>query len=101
MGKLCGGCSHVVLLVGSRGTKGTEGFRTEQLSRRRGIILFPMPRTFSEINKELEITQQKLSATSDPEQRRFLLRRMRQLLEQADNLVQKLERQIPPASKRD
>ena len=30
MGKLCGGCLHVVLLVGSRGAKGTEGFRIEQ-----------------------------------------------------------------------
>jgi hypothetical protein len=101
MGKLCGGCLHVVLLVGSRGAKGTEGFCIEQLSTGRFIILFPMPRTFSAINKDLEITQRKLGATSDPEQRRFLLRRMRQLLEQADNLVQKLERQIPPESKRD
>ena len=80
MGKLCGGRSHVVLLVGSRGAKGTEGFRTEQLSTRRVIILFPMSRTFSAINKDLEITQRKLSATSDTEQRRFLLRHMRQLL---------------------
>jgi hypothetical protein len=59
-----------------------------------------MPRTFSEITKDLEIAQQKLSATSDPEQRRVLLRQMRQLLEQADNLIQKLERQIRPVSKR-
>jgi hypothetical protein len=101
MSKLCGGCLHVVLLVRSRGAKGTEGFRIEQLSTRRVIILFPMPRTFSAINKDLEITQRKLSATSNTEQRRFLLRRMRQLLEQADNLVQKLEREIPPESKRD
>jgi len=66
----------------------------------RVIIPLAMPRTFSEITKDLEIAQQKLSATSDPEQRRVLLRQMRQLLEQADNLIQKLERQIPPVSKR-
>ena len=51
VGKLCGGCSHVVLLVGTRGAKGTEGFRTEQLSTRRVIIPFLMPRTFSAINQ--------------------------------------------------
>jgi hypothetical protein len=68
--KLCGGCSHVVLLVGSREAKSTEGFRTEQLSTRRVTIPFLMPRTFSAINKDLEITQRKLSTTSAPEQRR-------------------------------
>lgn len=67
----------------------------------RVIILFPMLKTFSEITKDLEITQQKLSATAQLEQKRALLRHIRYLLEQADNLVQKLERQILQESKRD
>jgi hypothetical protein len=55
-----------------------------------------MPKTFGEINKDLEVAQRKLSATSEPKQRRAILLEMRKLLEQADDLVQELQRKIPP-----
>jgi hypothetical protein len=55
-----------------------------------------MPKTFSEINKDLDVAQKKLSATSDPNQRRVILIEMRNLLEQADDLVQEMQRQLPP-----
>jgi hypothetical protein len=54
-----------------------------------------MPKTFGDINKELEVAQKKLSATSDPKQRREILVEMRKLLEQADDLIQELQRKIP------
>jgi formiminotetrahydrofolate cyclodeaminase len=54
-----------------------------------------MPKTFGEINKELEVAHIKLSAISDPKQRREILVEMRKLLEQADNLVQELQHKIP------
>jgi len=57
---------------------------------------FAMPKTFGEINKDLEVAQRKLSATSDPNQRRVILIEMRNLLEQADDLVQEMQRQLPP-----
>jgi hypothetical protein len=101
MGKLCGGRSHVVLLVGSRGAKGTEGFRTEQLSTRRVIILFPMSRTFSGINKELEIDPTKAQRDLRHRTEALPAATYAATFEQADNLVQKLERQIPPESNRD
>jgi hypothetical protein len=55
-----------------------------------------MPRTFGEINKDLDAAQRKLSATSDPNQRRVILLEMRKLLEQADELVQEMQRELPP-----
>ena len=57
--------------------------------------LIPMPKTFGEINKDLEVAHRKLSATSEPKQRRAILLEMRKLLEQADDLVQELQREIP------
>jgi hypothetical protein len=53
-----------------------------------------MPKTFGEINKELEVAQRKLSTTSEPNQRRAILLEMRKLLEQADDLIQELQRKI-------
>ena len=53
-----------------------------------------MPKTFGEINKELEVAHIILSATSDPKQRREILVAMRTLLKQADDLVQELHRKI-------
>jgi hypothetical protein len=54
-----------------------------------------MSKTFGDINKELEVAQIKLDATSDPKQRREILAEMRKLLKQADDLVQELQRKIP------
>jgi hypothetical protein len=55
-----------------------------------------MPKTFGEINKDLEVAQRKLSETSEPNQRRVILREMRKLLEQADDFVQEMQRELPP-----
>jgi hypothetical protein len=55
-----------------------------------------MPKTFGEINKDLEVAQRKLTATKEPKQRRAILLEMRKLLEQADDLVQEMQRQLPP-----
>jgi Tfp pilus assembly protein PilO len=61
-----------------------------------GHNLFIMPKMFSEINKDLEVAQRKLTAASEPNQRRAVLPEMRKLLEQADELVQEMQRQLPP-----
>jgi hypothetical protein len=55
-----------------------------------------MPKMFGEINKDLAVAQRKLTATSEPNQRRVILPGMRKLLEQADELVQEMQRQLPP-----
>jgi hypothetical protein len=61
-----------------------------------GRDLFIMPKMFGEINKDLAVAQRKLTATSEPNQRRVILPGMRKLLEQADELVQEMQRQLPP-----
>jgi hypothetical protein len=58
--------------------------------------LTAMPKTFGEINKDLEVAQRKLSATSEPKQRRAILLEIRKLLEQADDFVQEMQRELPP-----
>jgi hypothetical protein len=54
------------------------------------------PKTFGEINKDLDVAQKKLGATSEPKQRRAILLEMRRLLEQADDFVQEMQRELPP-----
>jgi hypothetical protein len=53
-----------------------------------------VPKTFGDINKELEVAHIKVDVTSDPKQRREILVEMRKLLKQADDLVQELQRKI-------
>jgi hypothetical protein len=55
-----------------------------------------MPKAILEINEGLEVAQKKLSATSEPNQRRVILLEMRKLLEQADDFVQEMKRELPP-----
>jgi hypothetical protein len=46
-----------------------------------------MPRTFAEVENELEIADEMLRTTSDREQRHVILRAMRSLLEEAEALI--------------
>jgi hypothetical protein len=55
-----------------------------------------MPKTFGEINKDLEVALRKLTATKEPKQRRAILLEMRKLLEQADDFIQEMQRQLRP-----
>jgi hypothetical protein len=54
-----------------------------------------MPKTFREINKDLEVAHRKLSVASEPKRKRAILLEMRKLLEQADDLIQEMQRHLP------